>query len=61
MANHNKQEKTDYFDKEMQDSSVGEVMEYQAAPEEERQLLWKLDLLYGNPWMTTMLRTYFQC
>ncbi|KAJ5871084.1 uncharacterized protein N7529_003437 [Penicillium soppii] len=44
MANHNIQEKTDYIDKEMQDSSVGEVMEFQAAPEKERQLLWKLDL-----------------
>lgn len=45
MNNHKMQEKTEYIDKEMQDSSVGEVMEYQAAPEEERQLLRKLDLL----------------
>lgn len=28
-----------------QDASVGECIDYQASPEEERRLLWKLDLL----------------
>ena len=28
-----------------QDASVGEYTDYQPSPEEERRLLWKLDLL----------------
>jgi hypothetical protein len=39
-------EKTAYIDNEIgPDASVGEVAEYHASPEEERRLLWKLDLL----------------
>lgn len=38
-------EKTSYVDETGQDASVGEVIEYHASPEEERRLLWKLDLL----------------
>ncbi|KAJ5937650.1 hypothetical protein N7454_003992 [Penicillium verhagenii] len=38
-------EKTSYVDEIGQDASVGEVVElYEASPEEERRLLWKLDL-----------------
>ncbi|KAJ5798703.1 uncharacterized protein N7503_006208 [Penicillium pulvis] len=38
-------EKASYVDHEIgQDASVGEVVEYHASPEEERRLLWKLDL-----------------
>lgn len=39
------QEKTDHVDKEIQETKIGEVMEYHASPEEERRVLWKLDLL----------------
>lgn len=39
-------EKTaDATNETLQDASVGEYTDYQASPEVERRLLWKLDLL----------------